>query len=63
MLRQNCFKAVVLFFLVPFLMVSNVSLSVKAIDKSDAMIDLVNGSVTQGDGWKWDASKYTLTLS
>ncbi|MEG2908092.1 MAG: hypothetical protein RR945_02635 [Erysipelotrichaceae bacterium] len=63
MLRQNCFKAVVLFFLVLFLMVSNVSLSVKAIDKSDAMIDLVNGSVTQGDGWNWDASKYTLTLS
>ncbi|MEG1820654.1 MAG: hypothetical protein RR201_00220 [Malacoplasma sp.] len=38
-------------------------LSIKTIDKIDAMIDLVNGSVKQGDVWNWDASKYILTLS
>ncbi|MEG2792956.1 MAG: hypothetical protein RR909_04185 [Bacilli bacterium] len=37
-------------------------LSVKVIDKSDAMIGLVNGSVKQGDDWNWDASKYILIL-
>ncbi|MEG1253051.1 MAG: hypothetical protein RSF38_06975 [Erysipelotrichaceae bacterium] len=46
-------------------MVSNISLSVRAIDKSDAMIDLVTEPLkqTQGDGWKWDASSHVLTLN